>query len=267
MTIHQSKGLEFDIVVLPELDVPFFRGGGEEALPFRETPTGPYTRVFPYAPSGIRPLFPEIEEAYRQHRAAVLRDGLSALYVAMTRARHELHIILKPDGKSGPGTAMTPARIVREALAPGAPAHPDDVLFESGDPGWKKAKAQAKAEGVVERGESVVEGEVVGEGEVVRGIAAPGRSAPLLRAQPRRLRLLPHRAPSGLGRGTRVDLAERLRIDTAPSLERGSVIHAWCERIEWLDDARPAAVSRKRRRCGETPNASRRGCRPARSTS
>jgi ATP-dependent exoDNAse (exonuclease V) beta subunit len=220
MTIHQSKGLEFDVVVLPELDVPVFKGGNAPAaLPFRETPTGPIVRVFPYVDEKLRPLFPEIEEAYRQHRAAGLRDALSTLYVAMTRARYALHMVVKPDGASGMSTSLSPAMIVRHALAGGVEAREGDLLYESGDALWHRAVPHPE----------------------VRHLATT--SAPvavsLRESPPRRVRMLPRRKPSGPETGEAVDLRERLRLGGDAAREHGTLVHAWCEEIVWLEDGLP----------------------------
>jgi ATP-dependent exoDNAse (exonuclease V) beta subunit len=261
MTVHQSKGLEFDIVVLPELDMPIYKGGGAAALPYRERETGPITKVFPYVGKEIRPLFEAIEKAYQQSRAPVLRDALSGLYVALTRARHALHIVLKPDGERGPGTAVTPARIVRDALAPERLAEEGDTaFFESGDPRWfegvpaplTEAAQPAPPAGV--ESPSATPPAVAAEG-LPTGTAPPARppedppgAAPLERSPssllrqdtPRRLRMLPRRTPSELEGGARVDLRHLLRLDTGKSLERGSVVHAWCQEIGWIEDGLPA---------------------------
>lgn len=222
MTIHQAKGLEFDIVVLPELDGQIFHGRSPEALPYRAAPGEPFTRVFPYVKDAYRKLFPEIEEAHRQYRASVLRDALSTLYVAMTRARHALHIVIMPDGKTGPGGGIRPSRFVREALAPDQPAEPfDDDFFSAGDPEWMKAVTREKARAR----------------PAARTTSAP--RAPLFRATGRRARMLAHRTPSGLIGAGPIDLAQRLSLHPGTSLERGSVVHAWCEEIEWLDDGLP----------------------------
>lgn len=53
MNIHQSKGLQFDIVVLPELDGPI-RGNVPRMIVGRPSPTEPVEAVFRYAPgSGV----------------------------------------------------------------------------------------------------------------------------------------------------------------------------------------------------------------------
>lgn len=220
MTIHKSKGLEFDIVVLPELDAPVFKGGNTPAaLPFRETPTGPVVRVLPYVSEKLRPLFPEIEEAYRQYRAAGVRDALSTLYVAMTRAKYALHMVVKPDGKSGPSKSFSPAMIVRHALAGEVVAVEDEVLYESGDALWHRSAPRPPARRIA---------------------ATPGPIAVSLReSPPRRLRMLPRLKPSEHEADEAVDLRERLRLGGDAAREHGTLVHAWCEEIEWLDDGLP----------------------------
>ena len=220
MTIHQSKGLEFDIVVLPELDIPVLKGGSTPAaLPFRERPTGPVVRVFPYVSDKLRVLFPEIEEAYQQYRAAALRDALSTLYVAMTRAKYALHMVVKPDGKSGMSTSLSPAMIVRRAVADGVEAREGDVLYEAGEAHWHRSAPRSP----------------------VRRAATT--SAPVTvsvrESPPRRLRMLPRLKPSGAETGEGVDLRERLRLEGGAAREHGTLIHAWCEEIVWLDDGLP----------------------------
>ena len=39
--------------------------------------------------------------------------------------------------------------------------------------------------------------------------------------------------------GSGVDLAFHMKLDAGPALQRGSVVHAWCEQIEWIEDGVP----------------------------
>jgi len=62
-------------------------------------------------------------------------------------------------------------------------------------------------------------------------------STPLFRPSPAGPgRNLARRSPSSLEGGDRVDLSLALRLDTAPALRRGEVVHAWCGEIEWIED-------------------------------
>ena len=254
MTVHQSKGLEFDAVVLPELYASLAPEGRDVLIPERDPETGRVTRVYPNMPKEYRAFFPEVEAADQELRAAELRDGLSVLYVALTRAKYALHLILPPET----GSRRHSAGLIREALAlKDDKANEADILLERGDPRWFD-RLDDEAELVDEKsvdGESVVneesvdeepvdeesvDGESVGEARPADKKKNPGDadpSAPLLRpsaAGPGRN--LARRSPSNLGGGDRVDLSLILRLDAAPALQRGDVVHAWCREIEWIED-------------------------------
>ncbi len=109
MTVHKSKGLEFDVVVLPELYDSLAGRRRSVAIPERDPDTGWIRRVYPSVPKHLQPLFPEVEAADRELQAAELRDGLSVLYVALTRAKYGLHLILPPEG----GSAKHSAALIR----------------------------------------------------------------------------------------------------------------------------------------------------------
>ena len=138
MTIHQSKGLEFDVVVLPHLYASMEKSGFQSpVVPLRDEVTGRVVKVFPTTDKATRILLPELRESYDQNRAARLRDELSTLYVAMTRARYALHMVVPMDGERGPGTAKTAARLLRDGLAPGEAAEAvGQVMGPRGDPDW-----------------------------------------------------------------------------------------------------------------------------------
>lgn len=227
MTVHQAKGLEFDIVVLPQLDDQIFKGGRTPiALGYRHEPGGRITAVFPSASAELRCLFPELEEPYRQRASAVFRDGLSTLYVALTRTRYALHAIIAPDGEKGPGTARTSARIVREALnqSDGAlrPALPGATLHVSGRADWYRDRA-AVPDGMGD--ESALD-------------IAPATLR--VRLGDRSGRSLRHQSPSQLhGGDSLVDVADLLSSENWAALERGSIVHAWFERINWIEDRTP----------------------------
>ncbi|MGH7459266.1 MAG: UvrD-helicase domain-containing protein [Longimicrobiaceae bacterium] len=227
MTVHQAKGLEFDAVVLPDLQRELFRERDPppSVLTHRPHPAARPTVLYPCPPKAVRALFPELERAYRELSGSAIRDGLSALYVALTRARHALHVIVPADGEKGPGNSLTPARILREALASDPRELPRAreraVLYQDGEESWcgvTPPDGEARAD--------------TPTGESPLGI--------VLRSRGGRRRLLPRRPPSQLEGGGSVPVADLLRPGTGAALDRGAVIHAWLGEIGWLEDGIPA---------------------------
>ncbi len=222
MTVHRSKGLEFDAVVLPELYVSLEPKAGGVAIPERGE-DGLVVRVYPRIQTALLPLFPEVVAPERERRAAGLRDGLSVLYVALTRAKYALHLILPPEG----GSTKHSAAVIRKALGlEDERAGADGILLESGDPMWFE-RLEAGAEPVPQPALA----------DEVKSADAADPRAPLLgpsTAGPGRN--LARRSPSSLEGGAHVDLSLALRLDRGPALRRGEVVHAWCEEIEWIED-------------------------------
>lgn len=256
MTIHQAKGLEFDIVVLPRLDARFI-GQSPPVVVGREWPTGPVNLICRYVNADVRALLPdEFQRAFERQDEQALRESLCVLYVALTRAVHALHIIISPSKDNEKTMPKSHAGILRSALAAGASAVPETVLYEHGDPRWfEKERSQAAAkrprgakDGTVQAGRrefapagNVPAGDAVRNGAVESAASGAGARFAIALAPlaDRRRRGLRRESPSELARGARVDLALRLQLKLSEATTRGSVFHAWFERIEWLDDLKP----------------------------
>lgn len=253
MTVHGSKGLEFDVVVLPQLDLGMFgsdRGG--TPLAFRPDGIGRATHVFPRMNKETRQLFEPVSAplrgAFEQARAAEVRDALSVLYVAMTRARYALHMIVAADGEKVSMTRSA-ARLLREALAGASESlvTEGEILYEEGDPEWSRTAPPAEAVG---------------------GGLAHKRPQTIRLRSSKRSRLLPRRRPSDHApsvhtavdgeaeetavfhkRGA-VDLGWVLGLqegggDVVPATVRGTVVHAWMEAVEWMEGGLPDADMRR----------------------
>jgi ATP-dependent exoDNAse (exonuclease V) beta subunit len=115
MTIHRAKGLEFDAVVLPELTRQWFRmspkvvvdrGDAGETDPF-----APVRCVSIYPAAELQAIDPELAAMVRRHRSRIVREELSCLYVAMTRAIRRLDVMLQP--VSSEGKQPSAARVLR----------------------------------------------------------------------------------------------------------------------------------------------------------
>jgi ATP-dependent exoDNAse (exonuclease V) beta subunit len=205
------------------------------ALPERDPETGLVRKVFPHMNKEIRPLFfREAEVALRQARAAALRDSLGVLYVALTRARHALHIFLAADDpEKEPEPKKTYSWLLRWSLKLGDRQLEEGDVIEYGDPEWAAAADREPGPGPAATDAATVADALAGdEGETSEfGIR--------LRAASARRRLVPHTSPSALEGGGLVDLRWALRLDSAPARDRGTIAHAWLERIGWIEDGAP----------------------------
>lgn len=216
MTIHQAKGLQFDVVVLPELDAKIV-GQPSEVVVGRSSPTGPVESVCRYVAKATRPALPaKFQALFEDAERQIVEESLCVFYVAMTRAVHSLHMIVDPSRENERTIPSTYAGVLRAALTDGKPAGPATTLFEHGDPNWWRGFP------------------------AVAPVEAPAEITAVRLAPPvdRRVRGLERRSPSGLEGGERIRIAGL--FDRKPAaLERGSLVHERLEAIEWLDESTP----------------------------
>lgn len=220
MTIHQSKGLEFDMVVLPELTGNLFRapsaaaGGPGAGLP--------PDHVSVWRSKELRSLLPQpLQDAFEQTTARELSEALCLLYVAMTRAVHALHLLIPP--VTSKKTPKTFAGLLIASLTEDQNSEPNAVLYEAGSSDWYSR---------VERFPAVSDERQA----AVREVQNPQvKLAPM---HDGRRRGLARRAPSRHDE-TRLYLPSARDISATEQPEvdartKGTLIHAWFECIEWL---------------------------------
>ncbi|MEN6557788.1 MAG: UvrD-helicase domain-containing protein, partial [Thermoguttaceae bacterium] len=230
MTVHQAKGLQFDIVVLPELDEKLSEQP-PKMVAHRPSPVDRIDRVCRYVSKELQPLLPTtFQRMFDEQAWRVIEESLCVLYVAMTRAVHALQMIVAPSRPNERTIPSTWAGLLRAALTDGGPTGSDALLYEHGDAQWFARERLETAIAVQE---------------------PPSKSVRLATSQNQAGRRLDRRSPSELEGGSRVDLARRLRWDTTTRLERGSLLHAWFQEIEWLDCGRPSET--RLRKVAENP--------------
>ncbi len=213
MTIHQSKGLEFDIVVLADLETSVTGPTTPAVVYERDGETGPITRICRYVKKETRAFAPHLESMFDRHRQRTVRETLSLLYVAITRAKRGLHIIIDPPGENSKTIPKSLASVLRCALAETA-IEPEQCAFSEGDLNWLD-DAQPKPVAPDEDTEKLVELRLAPSSGT-----APGTIA----------------SPSALAE---TNVASALRLPNEEALDRGTALHGMLEQITWLDDWQP----------------------------
>lgn len=127
MTIHKSKGLGFDVVVIPEVPA--------DSIPqlqhFEVAQTAVWLTSVP--PAWARALVPELVAAEADWQTQQRYEGFCMLYVALTRAKRGLYVLLEKLPKKPDFSKPSLSNWVSEAVGG------DDrvgVVFQAGSPDW-----------------------------------------------------------------------------------------------------------------------------------
>lgn len=153
LTIHKSKGLEYDTVIMPYCDWLLEKGNTiwctPQEAPYNELPLVPVDFS-----AGMMQQSIYESDYYREHLQNMV-DNLNLLYVAFTRASHNLYVFGKR-GKAGTRSSLIESALpkVAEVLGSGdipcqldgidQEAKEGDITFSYGEPvvsGEKKKKA------------------------------------------------------------------------------------------------------------------------------
>ncbi|QDS92222.1 Putative ATP-dependent DNA helicase YjcD [Roseimaritima multifibrata] len=137
MTVHQAKGLEFDAVVLPELEYAL-GASGVRCVARRPSPTDPPEAMLRYLGKASWRLLPEAwQRAFGAMAAGSVTETLCLLYVSVTRPRHGLYMFVAPTPSRTATSQANAKMLLYNALQCDAkPADGETVWFETGDPLW-----------------------------------------------------------------------------------------------------------------------------------
>lgn len=216
MTIHGAKGLQFDVVFLPDLEGPLGRSQGRLVYA-RSQPGGPIDWVC----RGVNQelveanVFPdEVRDAYVRFRHRWIMEDLSVLYVAMTRAIYGLYMFVAPKKSERAGSSLSFSGLLCEVLSDRRPLTPGKIIFEQGDPHWVSRLSKRKDD---DRAPSVT-----------------SRPPIRLRKPSRLQRSLPWMAPHQ-AEGQYAGSLDPLRWEPNEAFLTGTILHLWLSRIHWLD--------------------------------
>ncbi|MCU0750217.1 MAG: UvrD-helicase domain-containing protein [Akkermansiaceae bacterium] len=197
MTIHKSKGLGFDVVLLPEIPPD-----GIPQAQYFDIAEGPgWLSQTP--PKWARALSPEMREAEDRWAANQRYEAFCMLYVALTRAKRGLYVLLDPPSKSAdPDKPALSNWLSRSSGAEGG----EGVVFQSGSDAWSETIAPLEVS------------------------PAPTAHGVLPAAVPLRERWVPSSAKS----------KEFAPAHSASGMQFGSEVHGILESVGWIDESPPA---------------------------
>ncbi|MBR4835264.1 MAG: UvrD-helicase domain-containing protein [Thermoguttaceae bacterium] len=234
MSLHKSKGLEFDIVVLPELDAPLDRFRSSFVVG-RKTPTSPIETALRSVPQDVQNLLPEeFRQLFDDALTERFEEALCLLYVAVTRPVRSLIAIVSPKKTNATKTASF-ASILRAGLAPNAIVFPEDspfygkaqILFESGVRNWSSDEARSPKEPKPKSSRRFEPLALPVPRFDATSVSTRFTADASSDFSPNRRLLFQRETPTG-GRATR-------RWNRADSFALGKALHACFEAVRWLD--------------------------------
>ena len=233
MTIHKSKGLEFDSVILPLFTVGSIGLSGHPAkiIVDRDGPADAAKMVTRHVNQKQQKFLPtDVQEAFKDDDRRKIRESMCLLYVALTRAAHSLHIVASCGEKP---TSKTMAGVVLATMTE-EPDTEKSVLYESGNETWydkltpdasqdEDDAQKSKLAKFYSESRRDKKGSRITTGiQSRRGVSAV--------------------APSEIAGGDEVSLQDILGAgDDNLAMERGTLLHACFEMVHWLDQSVPSS--------------------------
>lgn len=144
MTVHASKGLEFDLVLHLVHDRAMDAVRDERLIAGRDAEGVHWVLETP--PRACARLLPALQARLEQAGQRAAFESICRLYVAMTRAKHGLYLLAKPPPKDG--KAVNEAKLLRELLGDDQARDAGDGLrfeWETGDAEWYAGRAPVAA--------------------------------------------------------------------------------------------------------------------------
>ena len=223
MTIHQSKGLEFDAVFLPTLDQTII-SRPPTFVAMYEDRTKPPIGVVRYMNRDLQKYLDDSWRiAFREFANQQLSEALCVFYVALTRARHALYLYTSPS--SSPKKRW--GSVLHSIFAgPGQSEQAGVVVRSFGNEDWYASLEPTAIDATAEERVGNLDGPRVRTIDLKRDAAS--------------VRRIPWLRPSQSSLPTVVDLATQWSDDNQSGSVIGKLVHRWFEEIRgWIEDYKP----------------------------
>ncbi|MCH2178254.1 MAG: UvrD-helicase domain-containing protein [Mariniblastus sp.] len=226
MTIHQAKGLEFDIVILPFQGSPSgWLTQRPEVVVDRDRPTDGVAVACRWVSEQERLFLPEsFQRMHERDRERVVRESLSVLYVALTRAAHAVHVVIPRGAKR---SDVSDEGVLLAMLQPesGEVESAEGVIYQHGNPNWFLEDRSHNLDPTDDSSHEfyLPEGAKLKPVDLKSGVGS-GRG-------------MRRTTPSSLEGGSEVALADLfVSQDDQDRLLQGSLMHRCLEQITWIED-------------------------------
>ena len=242
MTIHKSKGLGFDVVVLPDLEGNSLATRRRDGLAVQRTPEHAVEWVLDLPPTLFHERDPVLAAHVEEAKADAAYEKLCLFYVATTRAKRAMYLITKPVGEKSVSANFP--RLLTETLGTAGLAGVAkvgewtcDAAFAEGDPEWFKAVSFVEESTWAAQGSAKIQGLADAVG-VVRH---------------------PARTPSGTKAGV-VSGAALFGAASAGAASFGTAVHQAFAAVEWGGVTAGVLAAWKTAGLGEAVVAEARAC-------
>ena len=212
LTMHKAKGLEFDIVLLPALGSQGITARAKSDVLVRERdthqPVPPIDWILSSPETKAIEAEPPLAAQLAANRQGKALEELRLLYVAMTRAKRALHLVVTAPPKDWKTLRLDD--VVRLSLAPDAQPDADHPVCELGNPDWWQSAPLPAP-----------------------GSSLPAPSPPPLPSAPAEPPIEAHIASQDHAGAPGHD-GRHFRPEGTAARELGTRIHELFEQIEWL---------------------------------
>ncbi|MCW1915273.1 UvrD-helicase domain-containing protein [Luteolibacter sp. GHJ8] len=139
MTVHKAKGLEFDMVVLPDLAGGVFDDPSKAGILEFKDESGRIESLLLSPSKKLLEADPALSARFEAWSAEQCYERFCNLYVALTRAKHATYVLL-PKAPANPSSGRRHDLWIRSAVSGGGTVEWNGrvqlVLHESGDAAW-----------------------------------------------------------------------------------------------------------------------------------
>ena len=187
-------------------------------MELRPDPLEQPTHVVRATTQEVRNFDSTLQEMFDVDRQKKLREELSVLYVALTRAKHAVYMFTTAGSSKRKPSLSHGAILMQSLAASGVEPSAAGVLCQLGNERWYESLSD----------------ELQNSSELIE-TSSEIRFLPLSK----RGRALPRKTPSGLEGGDGVDLNRELDGQGHNAAIRGTIIHRLFETITWLDGQAP----------------------------